>query len=220
MTAAEVPQGQVRDYALLLGVEPEYAMDPPTYRWLWRWYACGVAILSIAGLITSTLSLVIKRRITVDQYRIVFVSVTVILGIVSGAPISIVVGDFLFTWPVALFALFALAIQQSELGRFAGSELGDSFQRTRRTSKLSFAIFLLACVAYFVACRQMSLVTEWSFLWGFWAAAPVLVATRYWQNRNGWRSRLTEWLMMQIAFGLYFGSTAWLLDYRYDLVWS
>ncbi|WP_372721639.1 PQQ-binding-like beta-propeller repeat protein [Novipirellula sp.] len=219
-TAAEIPQGEVRDYSLLLGVEPEYAMDPPTYRWLWNWYVGGVAILCVAGLIAAVTPVLFRQRATADQCRVVFVAVAVLLGIVAGTPASIATGDFVFTWPVALFALFAIAIQRSELRRPLRSPLDGTRKQTNLISRSSFAVFLIACVIYFVACRQMSLVTQWFFLWGFWAAAPALVVTRYWQSRTGWHSRVIEWVMIQIAFGLFFGSTAALLDYRYDLVWS
>lgn len=202
------------------GVEPEYAMDPPTYRWLWNWYVCGVVILSVAGVIAAVTAVLLRQRVTADQCRVVFVAVAVFLGIVAGTPASVATGDFVFSWPVALFALFALAIQRSEIRRPLRSPPDGTTNQSNLISRSSFVVFLIACVIYFVACRQMSLVTQWSFLWGFWAAALALVTTRYWQNRKGWHSRVIEWVMIQIAFGLFFGSTAWLLDYRYDLVWS
>ncbi|EMI15687.1 putative membrane protein [Rhodopirellula maiorica SM1] len=203
-----------------MGVEPEYAMDPPTFRWLWNWYVFGVAILTAAGLITSMLSPVVRQRISVDQYRIVFVTVTALLGIVVGTPASIVMGDFVFTWPVVLFALFALAIQQSEIRPPKRSRSSERRKQTTLGARTSFAVFLIACVAYFVACRQMSLVTQWFFLWGFWAAAPALIVMRLWKDRRGWRSRVFEWVLIQIAFALFSVSTAALLDFRYNLVWS
>ena len=84
--------------------------------------------------------------------------------------------------------------------------------------------FVLTCVVYFIACRQLSLITEMAFLCGFPAAMPFLLLDRVPRTQtsssSGWLRLALGFVANQLAFAAYFAATAWLLSMRYDLVVS
>jgi hypothetical protein len=79
-------------------------------------------------------------------------------------------------------------------------------------------------MAYFVACRQLSLMTEMAFLCGFPAAMPFLLLNRLPRTQtspsSGWQGLAFRFVAVQLAFAAYFAATAWLLSMRYDLAVS
>ena len=161
----DIPQGRVNDLSKILGVEPEYAMDPPTWQWLHRWYLASLGILAVAGLIAALTSL---RLSSLTQIRWSFWWAAVVLGLVTGTLASRASDDFVFTWPIVIFIAFQIAIQHSQLRRSS-----EPIKQVTRWRDRTIAIcFLLACVSYFFVCRRLSLVTEWVYLCGFIAAGP------------------------------------------------
>ncbi len=220
MSIEDLPQGTVRDYSRFLGVEPEYAMDAPTRRWLWNWYFVGVGILSVAGLSVLVARFATRPKLSTNRCRSLFVVIAFVLGLIVGPPTSLLAHDFIFTWPLSLFIVFAAAIQQSDLSRKSS---GKSHAQTR-ISRMVALVFLLTCAAYFVGCRRLSLVTQWTFLCGFPAAVPALLVDRYVRGRLMDVSHdkvailVCSWILAQLAFAMYFALTAALLVMKYELL--
>ncbi len=218
--ASDVTQGAVYDFSQLIGVEPEYAMDPPTVRWLWRWYLCGAIIISISAAIAVGSKALLRRWMTVKRTHLIFVIFAFVLGSVVGTPASVALNDFIFTWPVCLFVSFAAVVSQ------ASGKRNNATTGSRRTESSGWLIifFGLTCVAYFVACRQLSLMTEMAFLCGFPAAMPFLLLDRLPRTRtspsSAWQGLALGFVTAQLAFAAYFAATAWLLSTRYDLAVS
>lgn len=220
LTVADLPQGEVRDFSHWIGVEPQYAMDPPTRRWLWRWYLAGAAILTAAGLITAAGRLVSAGRISASVCRHLFACLAFVFGIFAGPAASLRLEDFVFTWPVCLFIAFAAAVYRCQLRR--GSANAGPVAHARRSGLI--AVFALATWGlYFLICRRLSLATQWIFLSAFPAAVPVLLLDRYLiaaaqaKQREGWISLAISWLLMQIAFAAYCALAAGLLALKYEL---
>lgn len=220
INASDVTQGAVYDFSQLIGVEPEYAMDPPTVRWLWRWYLSGAIIITISAAIAGGSKALLRRWMTVDRTQIIFVIFAFVLGSVVGTPASVAFDDFIFTWPVCLFVSFAAVVSQASGNRINAT----TGSRRAQSSGWLIIFFGLTCMAYFVACRQLSLMTEMAFLCGFPAAMPFLLLNRIPLGRSspssGWPSLALGFVAAQLAFAAYFAGTACLLSMRYDLAVS
>lgn len=219
--ASDVPQGEVYDFSRLLGVEPEYAMDPPTVSWLWRWYLAGTIVISVSAAISAGTKVVFAQWMTEGRTHIVFTIIAFVFGSVAGTPASIVLQDFIFTWPVCLFVAFAAVMSQASIRR----TVAPVSSRQSQFSGWVVLFFLVTCLAYLIACRQLSLVTELAFLCGFPAAVPCLLLARPPHSpppssSNEWRRLIQSFAACQLAFAAYFAATAWVLSVRYGLVVS
>ncbi|MGB7342700.1 MAG: PQQ-binding-like beta-propeller repeat protein [Pirellulaceae bacterium] len=210
LTVDDIPQGSVRDFSSLLGVEPEYAMDPPTYRWLNNWLCASLAILAVAGLIAALAAAFLKTTISI---RWCFWVIVMLLGLFTGTIASRSTGDFVFTWPVTLFAAFQIAIYHSASRRSI-----KTFSQRKRWQDRFIAIgFLLVCLAYFIVCRRLSLVTQWVFLCGFVGALPLLLVSRRIATRSSRWNLLAEFVLTLIGYAAFHWTTAILLSLKYEL---
>lgn len=208
----ELPQGAVFDVTSILGVEPEYAMDPPTRRWLRIWFVTSVVLLLVSGLVAALIKLSV-RACSAQTIRWWFWGVAMGLGVVAGMPLSVALDEFVFTWPVTLFIVFQIAVYQSRLRRSeAAGERSNKWQ-----DRIVVLAFLGTCGVYFWACRRLSLVTEWAFLYGFFGACPLLLAGRALSRLEKPFSLVWEFALTLIAFAAFFISTAILLSLRYEL---
>ena len=206
------------DLSRVLGVEPEYAMDPPTHRWLRIWYLASLAILAGSGLVTLVVKLGWKS-LAPDQARWIFWSLSGALGLVVGTVASLASGDFVFTWPVSLFIAFQIAVYTSTIRRkrIPSPEEAGQAGSTRWRDRLIAVSFVAACLLYFLVCRRLSLVTEWIFLCGFAAACPFLLAARAMADRNRFLILMAELGVTLIAYTAFFWSSAALLGLKYEL---
>ena len=212
LSVSDVPHGDVIDLASVLGVEPEYAMDPPTRQWLWTWFLTSLGILCVAGLFAGLVKL-IRRSLSAQGIRWWFWLIAGVLGLIVGPPASVLRDDFVFTWPVTLFIAFQVTVYQATPRRRQ-----DSLSRPRPWQDRMVAMsFVAICVGYFFACRRLSLVTEWVFLCGFAAACPLLLVGRATTDRAKPVYQLAEFALTLVAFTAFFGSAAMLLGFKYDL---
>ena len=212
LSVSDVPQGKVVDFATLLGVEPEYAMDPPTKRWLWIWLLTSMTILAIAAVLAALIGLC-RRSSSSHSIRWSFWVIAMVLGLVVGTPASLLLGDFVFTWPVTLLIAFQFTVYQSTPRR-----VSEPKARVRRWQDRMVAVaFVAICLGYFFACRRLSLVTEWVFLCGFAAACPILLLSRAVATRERLRLLLAEFALTLAAFLAFFASAALVLSFKYEL---
>ncbi|HUQ71809.1 MAG TPA: PQQ-binding-like beta-propeller repeat protein [Planctomycetaceae bacterium] len=108
--------------------------------------------------------------------------------------------EFVFTWPLTIWALLQLAVDTSVWAGLPG--------RTRSAGWLARGaglMFLGGCGAYFHLCRQLGVAIEWSFLTGCLPAFPVAAAM-------GWvNSRRPQWFLWWplVGGGLSFSAYFW-----------
>ncbi|MFN9721216.1 MAG: PQQ-binding-like beta-propeller repeat protein [Planctomycetota bacterium] len=209
ITTADIPQQAYFDLAsVVLGVEPEYAFDLPSQRWLMNWFRWCLAIMAASlpiavGLIFTMgwQSLPFKTK-SLLYWTLVFTA-----GCFGTTMLSLRANDFIFTWPVAVFAVYQPFIDRISLSR------KNLTRRDKMRSAIAGFVFVTVSFLYFLACRRLSLVFEWVFLVGFVAAVPISLAGRFlWTNRR-WT---TAWNVLAIifAFAVFYWSAVLFLHLR------
>lgn len=210
VTTASIPQTAYVDWAsVVLGIEPEYAFDLPSMRWLKMWFAVCLPGIMGCCLIISGLAWLIPqyRRTSRATQETAYWILVFIVGILGTTFFSPPMNDFVFTWPVALFASFQCLIDRVVLRH------QDVTLRIRLRSALAAIVFLMTCVAYFLACRRLSLVFEWTFLFGFAAAIPFSIVGRSVFETKRW-SLGWKMIMTVIAFTAFYWSSVAILYLR------
>lgn len=168
MRADDLPQRQYHNLAaMILAVEPEYAFDVPHNRWLLQWFIAGTALLLAARLIV----LAMKRGAGPERRSagLEFVT-TVALGAVGTTLLGHLTKEFIFTWPVCLYAALEFVAQDRKPG-FAEA---DSDKPNFFKQRIPLLALLLVSIAYYLICRRLSLVFEWAFLTGFVTGLPAV----------------------------------------------
>ncbi|MGE0761380.1 MAG: hypothetical protein AB7O38_30480, partial [Pirellulaceae bacterium] len=212
MRTGEIPQQVYVDWtAQVLGVEPEYAFDPPSMSWLYDWY--WISLLGIFGpaLLGAVIAGVVARGHS--RRRIAAATAQGLLFVLGAAGTSLFSrwrGDFVFTWHVCLFAAFQFALLSLPRRH---SEESDGPRRF--AAVLTLALFVATCFAYYLACRRFSLVFEWVFLAGFGAALPCLLAQRWLlRHPSGWRFAIASPACCVAGYTLFYWSSAAVLWLR------
>ncbi|HEY3967877.1 MAG TPA: PQQ-binding-like beta-propeller repeat protein [Planctomycetaceae bacterium] len=214
LALSEIPQGTYYyNLAAIMGVEPEYAMDVPSAAWLEHWFSVGLAMLGaayLAAVLTKLAARLISPQALGDSgTRRVFWGVAFVLGCIATTPLSWQRGEFVFTWPVALFVTFQMAVQQVRLGKKPSADAGSAWRE-----RLVVLFFLIFCFVYFLLCRRLSLAFEWVFLAGFPAALLPLLASRWLALRFRWPIAI-EMAGTACAFTAYFWASIALLWWKY-----
>lgn len=210
MTTAEIPQTAYFDWAsVILGVEPEYAFDLPSMNWLRRWFqVCLFGIMGSSLLFIVILQALPKfRKASRPFQESFFWGLVFTVGALGTTYFSPLMNDFIFTWPVCLFAAF-----QSFIDRIALRHKHLT-RREQLKSGLACLVFLAVCLVYFLVCRRLSLVFEWVFLGGFFAAVPFSMAARHVFRNRRW---YPAWqiLTTALAFVAFFWSSVAFLHLR------
>jgi outer membrane protein assembly factor BamB len=213
LTVAEIPQGTYHDLAAIMGVEPEYAMDVPSNAWLQNWFSVGLILLGVSWLFAYVLQLtsrlVLRHPLGNAATRRIFWGVAFVLGCVATTPLSIRRGEFVFTWPVALFVMFQIAVNQIQMKPPANGQKASEW----RAWLVVFG-FITICLAYFLLCRRLSLAFEWVYLAGFPAALIPLLAGRWLAPKIRWPF-VIEIASAACAFTCYFWISVALLWWKY-----
>jgi len=200
LSVADIPQTEYVDLAAaVLAIEPEYVFDVPSTRWLSRWYFASLAILAGSALLASIGS----RMAPSDHRNTTRRWIYRVSAFSAGATGTTVLGqltqDFVFTWPVCLFVAFepvAAAVRKRSASQ------ADA-RRRRWAERLSLLVFFAVGLLYFLACRRLSLVFEWSFLIGFLGATPFLRLAQRLDSSNRW-SVVFKPLLAGIAFTAFY----------------
>ncbi len=206
LEVADLPQQEYRDWAtLILAVEPEYAFDIPTNEWMWNWFVASLAILIVAelgGLLTKVLLRPLLRNF---DSRSIGRLMAFVVGVVGTTILSRSAGDFVFTWPVCLFVAFANAASPARNEHVTRHRVLPAL-----TKRIPLLCFIVTSVAYFLVCRRLSLVFEWSYLAGFVAALPLLQIQKRLAGRIAW------WLILEwLAFTAFYAAGVALLVFKY-----
>jgi hypothetical protein len=164
----DIPQSKYIDLAArILVVEPDYLFDVPTDRWLWDWYLACLGILAGSGLLAFAVSLCVPRPsreiVRTWTYRIA----AFVAGAVGTTLLSSLKNDFMFTWQVCLFVAFEPVISAAVRRKQTEQQKPHTWK-----DRLVLLPFLAVCFGYFLLCRRLSLLFEWTFLIGFPGAIP------------------------------------------------
>jgi outer membrane protein assembly factor BamB len=204
----DLPQPQMWNVALLLGTEPEYAMDVPTWRALKTWYVVSLIGLLAAGLAAFGLRVLAPGRIS---GRHVFWTLAYLFGLFGTTILSRTSGEFVFTWMLPLFVALDLCV----------AELPLAAAPTKRWASLGWTVmFLVTCLAYFLICRRLNLVVHWAFLAGFTAAIPFAAVAHRAPARcigAGFWSTATGIIGTGAAFSAFYWSSVALMCFKYSI---
>lgn len=210
LTTADIPQSAYFDLAaLVIGVEPEYAFDRPSNRWLIEWFLISwLGILGGSAVVGMSLACLLppdRRGAAAIRLFLVFAFV---LGAIGTTLLSRCRDDFVFTWPVCLFVAFHVVIRGTYRAQNGAKSRANLF---RNILVLSF--FVAVCGIYFLLCRRLSLVFEWTFLCGFLGAVPFLMLA---QVGNARRHLVIIWQMVTIslAFAAFYWSSVLVLVWK------
>lgn len=196
-----------RDWAeLLLPIEPEFAFDVPSRRWFISWYLTGATMLLLCVALTPFFAK--------GKYTLGTIMLSLIFAACGGAVgttfLSRWENDFVFTWPLTLFAVFYAALLDLPLSR------NKLTAHQRRRSWFAVAMVLFTCALYYWLCRRLSLVTEWAFLGGLGSAAPFAIVHRLLMVKDwNWSRQLGVSLVITAAgFAAFFWSSVLLLWWK------
>ncbi len=213
-TPSKLPSVQTSafsDLTFLLGHEREYMFDAPEFRDLARWFAVCLVVLIAAA--TATLP---ARRLNRRSTTPVFLIVCFLFGLVATPVAGRFAGEFTFTWPLALFAMYQFAVVAALRAKQATHSPSSSLAHhsshfSLLTSPVTHArlaalALIGVCIGYYLLCRRLSLGMEWTYLVGLLPAWPLAVLAA--------RELLADdhpifWIGWNIlAFTFYFGSSA------------
>jgi outer membrane protein assembly factor BamB len=212
ITESEIPQRARFDPTWLVGGERDYPATLPEDVELWRWFGWSLAGLGAAMLLALLFRGGERLFLTIDaghessKSLIVFWSAVFIAGAGGSFAVNRLQDDYVFTWPLALWAGLHIALAftwSARVTRF--------WSRERATSYLAGGLFFALCGLYFHLCRWLGLALEWGFLLGFTPAIPpALLATWLATKRSAWAS-VGMGLMCVISFSVYYWSSVMFL---------
>ena len=209
LRTSDLPQRQYYNLAAaILAVEPEYAFDIPHRRWLLVWYFTCLSGLLLSRLLVATQ----HRRVLIgDLHAAVMFGVAFVLGASGTTLLGRLTGEFVFTWPMCLYAALEF-VASPERNRERASAKGLKVALKRR---VPLFVFLIVCVIYFWICRRLSLVFEWAFLMGFVGALPVVWFARRFKKSATHKSIAQQIAITAIGFSAFYGATVLFLKWRY-----
>lgn len=177
-TIAEIPQPVRFNPTWLLGGEREFPAATPEIVELQHWYHWMLAGWATSWLLGMQLPR-LASRVSTETREQVYWGLMVVIGALGSAALNLNDDQYIFTWPLAIWALFlgsygyTLRALQSPPPPWAITK-----------ARLSLLLFLLGCGLYFHLCRWLGIAIEWCFLTGFAAAVPVLLIGDFVRRRS------------------------------------
>jgi len=210
ISANELPTRQRFDPGTLLGGEREYPAALPQLNEFAYWYFSCLAILgSLTTAAVAASSLASSRRTASAESpanrailpRLIAAalwSAVVLAGAVGSAVLHRLQTDYVFTWPLALWAAFQILVS------FSWSTRGSRLWSWSRARCYGVGLaFVLLCGLYFHLCRWLGLAIEWSFLTGFIGALPFAVLAA-WLGRAQQSFSLGHAIALVASFSAYY----------------
>jgi outer membrane protein assembly factor BamB len=208
------------DPTLLVGGEREYPATLPQASDFVRWFAwCFAALvfgIALAGACRLAVRALRKQPLRDSPFArcppawiaAAFWIWIMAFGTAGGAVINRLQDDYVFTWPLALWAAFQLAISRSFAVR------GSPLCSWRRASSYAVGLLFVAlCGLYFHLCRWLGLAIEWGFLTGFAAALPA-AALAAWLSAGENRRPLAATASLLASFACYYWASVGFLWWR------
>jgi hypothetical protein len=193
-----IPKQREVELNWLLGAERDAAFDLPDAAELTAWYWYCLAAIGASAIFAAVLYGMLRWRSFKSARGIavvVFYVALLLLGIAATPLANRISGEFVFTWPVALFAAHQIALMcvyrskqpSAEKGDWLGADRGMSGRKrlvatcmspfstpSRNWQGILGAAFLVfACLFYYDLTRRLSLGSAWYFLPTFLAAWPL-----------------------------------------------
>ncbi|NQV22790.1 MAG: PQQ-like beta-propeller repeat protein, partial [Rhodopirellula sp.] len=202
LTVSDVPQSEYYDLAAtLLSIEPEYAFDLPSNKWLWSWYLVSILLLGGASILAVVMRLAVRQSRKPAVGRFTFLASSFLAGAFGTTLLSGWTGDFVFTWPVCVFVAFDGVARKLKWKRDAQAARNENLKEWGR-----LIAFLTVAMVYFLLCRRLSLVTEWVFLVGFPVALPFSRIAARFDERPGAKAVIISLMSTLIGFTAYYAA--------------
>ena len=192
------------DPTVLIGAERDYPATKPEAKDFRRWFGFGVLSITMAAALAAALHW-FGRPVAAN---ISFWLLVILAGAAGSWLVHRWQTEYLFSWPLALWGGYQLAILFSWRGGQA------KFRSRERLASygVGFA-FLAICALYFHLLRWLGLALEWTFLTGFVLSFPIAAVCEYYASRPGpyvWPRRFITSL---VSFSAYFWASVWFTDW-------
>jgi len=183
----------------LAEIRKGHPLDDPKVGHVLRWYGyCMVVVLGASSVLALLAYFVAARRGPLRALlagRVAFHCAVFLLGAAGTYVLSKLTGEFIFTWPAAIFAAYQtmliLAVQAKHRGK-----------RAQWGSRAFVLAFLGLCYGYFRLCESLNLPMGFGFLVGILPAFPVAMLAAW---RVSVRKRLlSDLLWAAVSFSAYF----------------
>ena len=221
LTVTDISQNSYANLAaIVLPVEREYVFDVPTMMMFTRWFTASILLLYSAAAMSALLHLLACRLLSEPGRTALSVrSLFWILAFVGGALGTSILGhqlnQLLFTWPVCLYVVFEALVFHAQLEK----PVEALSKRQKWIPRILIVFFAVVSISYFLLCRRLSLVFEWSFLVGFPLASPF----NFWTVKTTGKTRYHSagrWLLTGIAFSAFYWGGVGLLALKYQIHWQ
>jgi hypothetical protein len=211
LSVREIPQRTSFDPTVLVGGKREFPAASPERQELKRWYGWSLLGLLagwvVAGLITAGRGVMRRIRHSKGQMphfwnvRTAFWGVVLIWAALGSAILNARKSEYVFTWPLAVWALLQIAVTTSLWAGQCPTE-----RRRGWWARGAGLLFLAGCGLYFHLCRRLGLAIEWAFLVGCLPVFPAAAAVGWVDLR---RPRWSWWWPFVggiLSFSAYFGA--------------
>ena len=135
--------------------------------------------------------------------RVVFWTMTLVVGMVGSPLLNHRLSDYVFLWPLVLWASLQLTLLAVT---WAESQPLPQRRRARWRSRLAGLGLLATSGLYFHLCRRLGLSIEWGFLTGFLPAFPIAALCARGLLARHRLALLTDLLCAAVSFSAYFFS--------------
>ena len=142
--------------------------------------------------------------------RVVFWTMTILVGTIGSPLLNHRQQDYVFLWPLVLWSALQLTLLVVTL---AESQSQGARRRARWWSRLAGLGLIATSGLYFHLCRRLGLSIEWGFLAGFLPAFPVAALAARGLLARCRLFLLTDLLCAAASFSAYFFSSGWLLKW-------
>jgi len=209
LAVSDIPQTEYFNLAaMILTVEPEYMFDVPSARWLTIWYGVSLAILACSGVFATGVSWCVRSDRRTLTRQLAYVVMAFVAGAVGTTVLSAWSGEFIFTWPVCLFVAFEPVVA------IVRKHTPTDVKRRHRWVELGLLVaFGTVCLSYFLLCRRLSLVFEWSFLIGFVGMIPFCRMKMWLTRGDHWQAALKV-VLTGLAFTAFYTCGVLLLLFK------
>ncbi|QDU25454.1 outer membrane biogenesis protein BamB [Anatilimnocola aggregata] len=222
LVASEVVRQERFDPGSLLGAERDYPATPPAAVELrhWYWFSCALIVMAVA--ISGLTDIFVRTRVSMKpQAGSPFASsapsnlahvVCWTLIFLGGCLGSWIVHHwttlYVFSWPLALWAAYQLAIFFSVTGSRANFR-----SRARLNSYLAGAGLVVLAAVYFHLCRWLGLALEWCYLTGFVLSFPLAVPLAWYLMQVKQFVWFSSGIAYLVSFSAYYWTSVYFMEW-------